>query len=49
MGKKPAGSREEDARDGHSAPRRTVLEYVVLAVVAIAVALLIQASSGEIG
>jgi signal peptidase I len=43
MGKKPAGSGEAGAREEHSSPRRTIFEYVVLAVVAIAVALLIQA------
>jgi len=40
---KPARSSDEDVKQQHSSPRRTILEYVVLAFVAIAVALLIQA------
>jgi signal peptidase I len=43
MDGKPARSSDEDVKQQHSSPRRTILEYVVLATVAIAVALLIQA------
>jgi signal peptidase I len=43
MGREPASSGEEGARNKRSSPRRTILEYVILAVVAIAVALFIQA------
>jgi signal peptidase I len=43
MGREPASSGEEGARNKRSSPGRTILEYLVLAGVAIAVALLIQA------
>jgi len=43
MGREPASSSDEGARNERSSPGRTILEYAVLAVVAIAVALLIQA------
>ena len=43
MSKKPGRGGGEGAREERSSPKRTILEYVVLAGVAIAVALLIQA------
>jgi len=43
MGREPAGSSEEGARNKRSSSGRTILEYAILAVIAVAVALLIQA------